>query len=152
MDGRGKTSFEDWPMLTWSFGCTPSPARAAITSFAFVFGSSRNRSGRRRSGTGRRLAGRDAIAGGRIRRRIGIEQPELGVHPAAAALMRPSQRATERGIGSPRREVGTAFRFQAPAFRSWYRHHNVCKRPPQRPLKRRGTMRSPPVSRSYEDR
>ena len=33
----GKTSFEDCPMFTSSFGCTPSPASVAITSLAFVF-------------------------------------------------------------------------------------------------------------------
>src|SRR2546426_6293556 len=29
---EGKTSLEDWPMLTWSLGCTPWPASRAITS------------------------------------------------------------------------------------------------------------------------
>ncbi len=43
----GKVSFDDWPMLTWSFGCTGffepiippsiSIARFEITSFAFMF-------------------------------------------------------------------------------------------------------------------
>ena len=33
----GKTSFDDWPMFTWSFGWASSPARFAITSFAFMF-------------------------------------------------------------------------------------------------------------------
>ena len=33
----GKTSLELCPRLTWSLGCTPSPARFAITSFAFMF-------------------------------------------------------------------------------------------------------------------
>ena len=33
----GKTSFEDWPMLTSSLAWTPSPASVAITSFAFMF-------------------------------------------------------------------------------------------------------------------
>ncbi len=32
----GNTSLDDWPMLTWSLGCTPSPARVAITSLAFM--------------------------------------------------------------------------------------------------------------------
>ena len=34
---EGKTSFDDWPMFTWSFWWTPSPARLAMTSFAFMF-------------------------------------------------------------------------------------------------------------------
>ena len=34
---EGKTSFDDWPMFTWSLGWAPSPARLAITSFAFMF-------------------------------------------------------------------------------------------------------------------
>ena len=33
----GKTSFDDWPMFTWSLRWTPSPARFAMTSFAFMF-------------------------------------------------------------------------------------------------------------------
>ena len=33
----GNTSFDDWPMFTWSLGWTPSPARFAITSLAFMF-------------------------------------------------------------------------------------------------------------------
>ena len=33
----GNTSLDDWPMLTWSFGCAPSPARFAMTSLAFMF-------------------------------------------------------------------------------------------------------------------
>ena len=43
----GKVSFDDWPMLTWSFGCTGffepisppsiSIARLEITSLAFMF-------------------------------------------------------------------------------------------------------------------
>ena len=33
----GKTSLEDWPMLTWSLGCAPSPASVAMTSLAFMF-------------------------------------------------------------------------------------------------------------------
>ena len=32
----GNTSFDDWPMLTWSLGWAPSPARLAITSLAFM--------------------------------------------------------------------------------------------------------------------
>ena len=34
---EGKTSFDDWPMLTWSLGWAPSPARLASTSLAFMF-------------------------------------------------------------------------------------------------------------------
>ena len=34
---EGKTSLDDWPMFTSSFACTPSPARLAMTSFAFMF-------------------------------------------------------------------------------------------------------------------
>ena len=37
VDGDGNTSLDDWPMLTWSLGCTPSPARVASTSLAFMF-------------------------------------------------------------------------------------------------------------------
>ena len=34
---EGKTSLEDCPMLTWSLGWAPSPARLASTSLAFMF-------------------------------------------------------------------------------------------------------------------
>ena len=34
---EGKTSFEDWPMLTWSLACASPPASFAITSLAFMF-------------------------------------------------------------------------------------------------------------------
>ena len=34
---EGKTSFDDWPMFTWSLGWAPSPARFAMTSLAFMF-------------------------------------------------------------------------------------------------------------------
>src|SRR3954452_21412157 len=34
---EGKTSFDDWPMFTWSLAWASSPARLAITSFAFMF-------------------------------------------------------------------------------------------------------------------
>ena len=33
----GKVSLLDWLALTWSLGCTPSPARPAMTSLAFMF-------------------------------------------------------------------------------------------------------------------
>ena len=34
---EGNTSLEDCPMLTWSLGCAPAPARRAMTSLAFMF-------------------------------------------------------------------------------------------------------------------
>ena len=34
---EGKTSFDDWPMFTWSFACASSPASVAMTSLAFMF-------------------------------------------------------------------------------------------------------------------
>src|SRR5262249_55945972 len=99
----GKTSFEDCPMLTWSFGWTPSPARAAITSFAFVFelvpepvwktsigNWSSNSPAATRSAA---EAIRSAMSAS--------SRPRSAFERAAAALIRPSQRATGSGIGSP---------------------------------------------------
>ena len=83
-------------MLTWSFGWTPSPASAAITSFAFVFelvpdpvwktsigNWSSNSPAAMRSPA---AAMRSAMSASR--------SPSSAFTRAAAALMRPSQRAT----------------------------------------------------------
>ena len=45
----------------------------------------------------------------------GVEQAEVGVHAAAAALIRPSQWTTGAGIGSPETgKFSTAFRVSPP--------------------------------------
>ena len=94
---EGKTSFDDWPMFTWSFGWTSSPASAAITSFAFMF-ELRARAGL--EDVDRELvvelAGGDAVAGRRrcARPCRASSSPSSAFTRAAAALMRPSQCAT----------------------------------------------------------
>jgi hypothetical protein len=104
-------------MLTWSFGWTPSPASAAITSFAFVFelvpdpvwktsignwssnspAATRSAAAAMRSASSRSSSPRSAFA------------------RAAAALILPSQRATGIGIGSPETgKFATAFSVSTP--------------------------------------
>ena len=99
----GKTSFDDWPMFTWSFGWTSSPARVAITSFAFMFElvpepvwktsignwSSSSPAAIRSPASAMRCA------------MSASRRPRSAFARAAAALIRPSQRATGGGIGSP---------------------------------------------------
>ena len=90
-------------MLTSSFACTPSPASAAITSFAFMFElvpepvwktSIGNWSSSSPSATRSAAAAmRSATSASR--------SPSSAFTRAAAALIRPSQRATGVGIGSP---------------------------------------------------
>ena len=75
-------------MLTSSFGCTSSPASVAITSFAFVF---EDVPGPGLEDVDRELvvelARGDAVAGSRdALRLVGVEQPELGVHPCGCSL------------------------------------------------------------------
>src|SRR5690349_12499674 len=90
-------------MFTSSLACTPSPARAAITSLAFMFDevpepvwktSIGNWSSSSPSAT--------RSAASAIRAALSASsRPRSPLTRAAAALIRPSQRATEAGIGSP---------------------------------------------------
>ncbi len=104
-------------MLTSSFACTPSPASAAMTSFAFMFElvpdpvwktsignwSSSSPSATRSAAS----AMRSATSASR--------SPSSAFTRAAAALIRPSQRATGVGIGSPETgKLATALRVSAP--------------------------------------
>src|SRR5581483_8916683 len=113
----GKTSFVDWPMLTSSFACTSSPASVAITSFAFMFEdvpepvwktsignwSSSSPSATRSAAS----AMRAALSWSR--------STSSPLTRAAAALIRPSQRATGAGIGSPETgKLATALRVSPP--------------------------------------
>ena len=114
---EGKTSFDDCPMFTSSFACTPSPAREAITSFAFVFElvpepvwntSIGNWSSSSPAATRSPAAAmRSALSGS--------SKPSSAFTRAAAALMRPSQRTTAAGIGSPEtRKFSTALAVSPP--------------------------------------
>src|SRR5207342_3368608 len=118
----GKTSFDDWPRLTWSLGWTPSPASVAITSLAFMLDevpepvwktSIGNWLSWRPSATSSAAAAmRSAVAAS--------SRPRSAFTRAAAALMRPSQWTTDAGMGSPETgKFSTAFRVSAP-------HSSVC--------------------------
>ncbi len=99
----GNTSLDDWPMFTWSLGCTSSPARLASTSLAFVFDdvpepvwktSIGNWSSWRPSATSspaRPMRSPSSAS----------SSPSSAFTRAAAALMRPSQWTTGVGTGSP---------------------------------------------------
>ena len=95
----GKTSFDDWPMLTSSFACTSvAGERRDHLVRVHVRATCPSRSGRRRSGTGRR-ARRAAIAvagRGDALRLLRVEQPELGVR-ARGRCLDPSEPAGDRG-------------------------------------------------------
>ena len=90
-------------MLTSSFACTSSPARVAITSFAFMFDEVPEPVWKTSIGnwsSSSPFAIRSAAAA--IRRAFSSSSsPSSALTRAAAALIRPSQRATGVGIGSP---------------------------------------------------
>ena len=99
----GNTSFEDWPMFTWSFGCAPSPASVAITSFAFMFDEVPEPVWKTSIGNWsscRPCAISSAAAAIRCARSAS-SSPRSALARAAAPLMRPSQRTTATGIRSP---------------------------------------------------
>ena len=90
-------------MLTWSFGCTSSPASVAITSFAFMFDDVPEPVWKTSIGnwsSSSPEATRSAAAA--IRSALSASRrPRSALTRAAAALIRPSQRATGAGIGLP---------------------------------------------------
>ena len=85
----GKTSFDDWPMLTWSFGWTPSPASVAITSLAFMLDEVPEPVWKTSIGNwsscwpSRDLVGRRGDA---RRRAAASSRPEVGVHARGRGL------------------------------------------------------------------
>ena len=85
---EGKTSLDDWPMLTWSLGWAPSPARLAITSFAFMFEEVPEPVWKTSTGNCVVvLAGGDRVAGGGDPLGdVGVELAELGVDPRRGGL------------------------------------------------------------------
>ena len=104
-------------MFTWSFGWTPSPASAAITSLAFMFDdvpepvwktSIGNWSSWRPSATSSPAAAiRSATSWSSL--------PSSAFTRAAAALMRPSQWITDAGTRSPDTgKLSTALRVSPP--------------------------------------
>ncbi len=113
----GKTSFDDCPRLTSSFACTSSPARVAITSLAFMFEEVPEPVWKTSIGnwsSSSPAATRSAAAA--IRCALSASRrPSSPFTRAAAALMRPSQRATGAGMGSPETgKLPTALRVSPP--------------------------------------
>src|SRR5436305_212909 len=104
-------------MLTSSFACTSSPASVAITSFAFMFEEVpepvwKTSIGNWSSSSPSAIR----VAAAAIRSALSLSsRPSSAFTRAAAPLIRPSQRATGAGIGSP--ETGkftTAFAVSPP--------------------------------------
>src|SRR3954466_5033594 len=113
----GKTSLEDCPLLTWSLGCAPSPARLAMTSLAFMFDDVPEPVWKTSIGNWSScspLATRSPAAATRsATSRSSL--PSSALVRAAAALMRPSQRTTETGTRSPETgKFATAFVVSPP--------------------------------------
>jgi hypothetical protein len=113
----GKTSLDDWPMFTWSLGCTALPASLAITSLAFMFDDVpepvwKTSIGNWSSWSPRATASAaPAIASASL----GSSLPRSALARAAAPLIRPSQWMTDGGTVSP--EIGklsTAFFVSLP--------------------------------------
>jgi hypothetical protein len=104
-------------MLTSSFGWTPSPASEAMTSFAFMLDEVPEPVWKTSMGnwsSSSPAATRSAAAA--IRSAFSpSSSPRSAFARAAAALMRPSQRATGAGIGSPETgKLPIALRVSAP--------------------------------------
>ena len=117
----GKTSFEDWPRLTSSFGCTSAPASAAITSFAFMFELVPEPVWNTSMGNWSSSSPAAIRSAADVMRAAlsGSSRPSSEFTCAAAALMRPSHCATEAGIGSPETaKLATALSVSPPQRRS----------------------------------
>jgi hypothetical protein len=104
-------------MLTSSFACTSSPASVAITSFAFMFEEVPEPVWKTSIGnwsSSSPFAMRSPAAA--IRSALSASsRPSSPFTRAAAALIRPSQRATGAGIGSPETgKLTTALLVSAP--------------------------------------
>ena len=104
-------------MLTWSFACTSSPASVAITSLAFMFDEVPEPVWKTSIGnwsSSSPPATRSAAAAMRWARSAS-SSPSSALTRAAAALIRPSHRATGTGIGSPETgKLATALRVSPP--------------------------------------
>ncbi len=104
-------------MLTSSLAWTPSPARVAITSFAFMFDEVPEPVWKTSIGnwsSSSPSAMRSAAAA--IRSAFSrSSRPRSALTWAAAPLIRPSQRATGAGMGSPETgKLATAFAVSPP--------------------------------------
>ena len=160
-------------MFTSSFACTPSPASAAITSLAFMFDEVPEPVWKTSIGnwsSSSPFAIRSPAAA--MRSALSASSsPSSAFTRAAAALIRPSQRATGAGIGSPETgKLSTALRGLAapqlllldrcrsranvrrlaaqPASSSSSQRDELHPRPPERLAAPRSARRSPPSPRT----
>ena len=90
-------------MFTWSFGCTPSPARFAITSLAFMLVEVPEPVWNTSIGNWSSCCPAATSSPARATRSAmsASSNPSSAFTRAASALMRPSQRTTGAGTGSP---------------------------------------------------
>ena len=120
---EGNTSLEDWPMLTWSLACTPSPARRAMTSLAFVFVEVPEPVWKTSIGNCSSCSPA-AISAAAFSMRAALRldsRPSSPLTAAAAPLMRASQWITGTGTVSP--EMGkfsTALVVSPPHSARWF--------------------------------
>src|SRR5215208_4909326 len=117
----GKTSLEDWPMFTWSFGCAPSPASVAMTSFAFMFDEVPEPVWKTSIGNcASCLPSAISSAAAEMRwASSASSSPRSAFARAAAPFTRPSQRTTVTGTRSPETgKLSTALRV-SPPHSSW---------------------------------
>ena len=113
----GNTSFDDWPMFTWSLGWTPSPARFAITSLAFMFEEVPEPVWKTSIGNWSSCSPSATSSPARAIRSASSasSRPSSAFTRAAAALIRPSQRTTGVGTCSPETgKFSTAFTVSDP--------------------------------------
>ncbi len=114
---EGKTSFDDWPMFTWSLRWTASPARFAMTSFAFMFDEVpepvwKTSTGNCSSCSPAAIA---SPAAAMLSAMSESSFPRSALARAAAALMRPSALITGAGMGCPETgKFSTAFSVSEP--------------------------------------
>ena len=98
---EGKTSLDDCPMFTWSFGCAPEASRAPRWRSCST--TCPSPSGRRRWGTARRASPAAIASAARaiFSASEASSSPSSAFARAAAPLTRPSQRTTGSGTRSP---------------------------------------------------
>src|SRR5918995_561915 len=108
----GKVSLEDWPMLTWSLGWWPSPARVAMTSLTLVLVLVPDPVWKTSIGNWSSWSpAATASAAATIRSaRPASSRPRSALTRAASALTRASIRTTSTGTRSPEmRKCSIAF-------------------------------------------
>src|SRR4051794_39041105 len=113
----GNTSLDDWPMFTWSLGCTPSPARFAMTSLAFMFEDVPEPVWKTSIGNWSSWSPLATSSAAAAIRSATAEssRPSSALARAAAPLIRPSHCTTDTGTRSPEMgKLATAFVVSPP--------------------------------------